>query len=140
MPAPTDFPAHGKVISIDGSKLVFIPSNTSYQLQLEGTYSGALNTPIQAYVRCVARKVLTAPSGGNFVEPIFGRPRTIQGRVRYADNKEIVIQAGVPIIVELPTNDINIDLDDGPITVGNTVNIMVFPGARFELAREPAIG
>jgi hypothetical protein len=43
----------------------------------------------------------------------------------------IVVHAGAPFIVDLPTDDSGIGLSDGLITVGAMVNIMAMPGARF---------
>ena len=81
-----------------------------------------------------ARKIYTVPSGGNFISPIFGPPRIIQGRVRYLDETEMVVQAGVPVIVELPKDENAYDLVRGDLTVSSLVNVVVLPGARFELA------
>jgi hypothetical protein len=90
-----------------------------------------LNKPVELRIRVQARKVYTVPSGGNFVAPIFGPPKTIQGRVRWADEsgQRLVVHAGVPVLVELPPADSGIDLDEGPITVGRMVNVVALPGA-----------
>jgi hypothetical protein len=97
-----------------------------------------VNKPIQAIVRVTARKVYTVPSGGNFIAPIFGPPRTLQGRVLYADDKALVIHAGLPVVVDLPSSETAIDLDNGQVTVGTMVNVVALPGARFALAETPA--
>src|SRR2546427_66780 len=84
--SPSDFPAKGRVTEIRGDSVVFQPSGTVYELllrMLEGaTYDWPINVPISATIRLGARKVYTVPSGGNFIEPICGQPRIIQGRVR----------------------------------------------------------
>jgi len=89
---------------------------------------------VQGTVRVTARKVWTVPSGGNFVSPIFGPPRTIQGRVRSLDERSLVVHAGVPILVELPADEAGYDLVNGPLAVGVMVNVVALPGARFEPA------
>src|SRR4051812_40155440 len=104
MPTPTDFPARGKIIEVRNQIAVFQPANTNYQIHLEFTGDGkpeVSTRPIDCLIRVDARKVYTVPSGGNFISPIFGPPRTIQGRVKFADNTTIVVQAGVPIICTL---------------------------------------
>jgi len=142
MPAPTDFPARGKVLSSDGQHIIFAPSNTNYQLQLKGAYSGPVgagHAPVYLLIRATGRKLLTVASGGNFVAPIFGTPKTFQGRVKYADETQVVIHAGVPVIVKFPANEDALDLANGSVTVGQMLNAIVFPGAFFELVGEPAI-
>lgn len=136
MSEPSHFPARGKVTSVKDSQVVFEPANTNYQLHLAvGTpYGGPINTPLQAVVKATARKLYTVPSGGNFIAPIFGSPRIIQGRVLYVDDKSMVVQAGCPILVELPQAENAIDLDNGQITVGTMVNVVAMPPARFSPA------
>jgi hypothetical protein len=139
MSATSDFTARGKVSSADAGVVVFHPANTTYQMHLgiSGGYSGPLNKPISATVRVTAAKVYTVPSGGNFIAPIYGPPRIIQGRVVRVDDKSMVVHAGLPILVELPAADSAIDLDNGQIAVGTMVNVVALPGAKFSLA-EPA--
>lgn len=131
-----DFPARGKVIDIQEGKIVFNPTGMNYELHLAvvgGNYAGPSGVSIEGTIRVTARKLLTVPSGGNFIAPIFGTPRTIQGRVRHISDQAIVIHAGTPIVVELPPNNSAFDLANGPIGVGSLVNISAMPGATFEL-------
>jgi hypothetical protein len=136
MPAVTDFPARGKVIAIEARIVVFTPENTNYELRLEadgpldGAQVGVITTGI---IRVAARKLWTVPSGGNFIEPIFGPPRKIQGRIRYLDDDQMVVQAGTPIVVALPADPSAYDLVRGPLSVGSLVNVSIFPGATFTL-------
>ena len=128
--------AQGKVIRTSGDSVVFATSNTAYQLHLLSPgYDGPLDTPVRGVVRVTARKAYTVPSGGNFVSPIFGTPRTIQGRVRSTEGNTIVVQAGVPIHVTMPLDPAAIELANGPIAVGSLVNVVALPGAAFEPLR-----
>jgi hypothetical protein len=139
MPSPLDFPARGKVLRVEGNIIVFNPSATTYELHLlnhGGEMPAASPHTISCYIRGNARKIWTMPSGGNFVTPIFGTPRVIQGRVRYLDESQAVVQAGVPFIVSLPAEDEAYDLVNGPIIPTAIINVTIFPGATFELARE----
>jgi hypothetical protein len=141
MPTPNDFPARGKIIEVNGDRIVFSPSNTTYQLHLHnsaGATVEASDRPVEIFIRVQARKVYTVPSGGNFVQPIFGPPRIIQGRVKFADDRTIVIHAGATIICELPVADTAIDLDEGLIQVGRMANVVALPGATFQLATAAA--
>lgn len=136
MPSANDFPARGKVTSVNSNSVVFAPANTNYELLLQTAvpYDGPVGQMIHAFVRGQARKVYTVPSGWGFVAPIFGPPRIVQGRALFANDTTIVIRAGLPIIVGIPQNDDAIDLGDGPITVGLLVNATIFPGVTFEVA------
>jgi hypothetical protein len=137
MPKATDFPAVGKVLSRDDTSIVFNPQNTTYELKLEiANYDGPIGQRIEGFIVVSARKVYTVPSGGNFIQPIFGPPRIIQGRVKYLDEKEMVVQAGAPIIVRLPAAENAFDLASGDLMVASLVNVVALPGARFLQAIE----
>jgi hypothetical protein len=141
MPSVTDFPARGRVTEKREHGVVFKPTGTTYELLLETSapYDGPLNVPVEAVLRATARKVYTVPAGGNFVAPIFGPPRTIQGRVKRVEGNLIVVQAGTHFIIELPNRDSAIDLNHGSVAVGSLVNVMAEPGARFELLGAPTV-
>ena len=128
--------ALGKVLSAGDGAVVFNPAGTNYELKLVAPgYAGPVHgPPVRGILRVTARKVWTVPSGGNFIAPIFGPPRTIQGRVRSIDGNRMVVHAGCQIWVDLPDNDIVYDLACGPIRVGGIVNVSALPGATFELA------
>jgi len=135
MPKATDFPAVGKVLSRDDTSLLFNPQNSNYELKLSiANYDGPVGQRIEGLIIVSARKVYTVPSGGNFIQPIFGPPRIIQGRVKYLDEKEMVVQAGAPIIVQLPAAEDAYDLANGDLMVASLVNVVALPGARFALA------
>ena len=126
--------ATGKVTATKDGLVVFNPTGTRYELYLvAANFDGPLNTPVKCIIRAKARKVYTVPSGGNYITPIFGPPRIVQGLVRAADERTLVVQAGCPIHIELPTVDSGIDLNDGPIYMGKMVNVVCEPGVRVEL-------
>jgi hypothetical protein len=139
MASPQDFPARGKVLRIAAGKIIFSPINTNYEIQLEPAqpFDGPIGQQILCLIRAKARKVYTVPSGGGFIAPIFGSPRTIQGRALYVDEQQIIIRAGVPIIVELPKSDDALDLEEGAISVGSIVNAVAFPGTTFQYVGSP---
>ena len=135
MPKATEFPAIGKVLSRDDTSVLFNPQNTNYEFELEiGKYDGPIGQRIEGFIVVSARKVYTVPSGGNFIQPIFGPPRIVQGRVKYLDEKEMVVQAGTHIIVQLPVDEDAYDLASGDLTVASLVNVVALPGAKFALA------
>ncbi|MEA2710006.1 MAG: hypothetical protein QOF78_2607, partial [Phycisphaerales bacterium] len=120
--------------------VVFAPRGTSYQLNLKTgrKYDGQTNTPVEAVIRITARKVWTVPSGGNFIAPIMGPPKIVQGRVREASETQLIVHAGATFIVELPADDNAVDLPSGPITIGHMVNVTAMPGAMIEILERHA--
>jgi hypothetical protein len=50
------------------------------------------------------RKIEEVSDGGNYVEPLFGRPRRMQGLVLAQDTakNELLVQAGYEVVVKLP--------------------------------------
>jgi hypothetical protein len=74
------------------------------------------------------------------VVPIAGTPRIIQGRIRHIEGNQLVLHAGTHFIVELPQDDAALGLTEGAIALNHMVNIVVFPGASFELAGVAAVG
>lgn len=116
-------------MSVKDGLVVFHPAGTNYELHLAvPSYAGPVNTPVRCYIRATARKVYTVPSGGNFITPILGTPRIVQGLVRWGDARLLVVHAGCPIHVAMPHKDTAIDLDDGDISVGRMVNVVCLPG------------
>jgi hypothetical protein len=134
MATTTSFLARGKVTGNANGKIVFQPANTNYEIHLEvaSGYSGPLNQLIDGRIKAKARKVYTVPSGGGFITPLFGPMRIVQGRVMQVEELRIIIRGGVAVEIELPTGQDSIDLEEGPITVGNIANAVILPGAMFE--------
>jgi hypothetical protein len=132
----SDHPARGTIVEQRGDTIVFRPLGTTYQLHLERAFDGSVEVggrPVRAILRARARKIWTVPSGGLFVAPIFGSPRTIQGRVRYIDEHQIVVDAGTTFVLELPGATSALDLANGPIAVGTLVNVTAMPGATLDI-------
>jgi len=133
MASISDFPARGRVTSINGGTLVFAPLNTNYELHLaiDGPAPAAGPARVEGLVRLVGRKVWTMPSGGNYITPIFGMPRVVQGRIKHIDQGQMVLQAGTHVIVELPRDDDAYALVNGPLQAGTLVNVTILPGGKF---------
>jgi len=140
MTSERDFPAQGKITSVNGQTVTFIPAGTNYELQLQtqDAYTGPTNVPVEGVIRVNARKVWTVPSGGNFIVPIFGPPKIVQGRVRQMSDDVLIVHAGTNFVVELPESDKAFDLTSGPIAVGKMVNVTLLPGAKFALLTKVA--
>ena len=140
MASVLDFPARGKILRVEGNLVVFNPLNTTYELQLVNKGQGTVavsSSAVQCHIRVAGRKIMTMGAGGNFITPIFGPPKVVQGRVRYLDEKVMVVQAGCPVIVTLPTSGDAFDLINGPVSLGQMLNATLLQGATFELAEAP---
>ena len=135
----TDFPSRGNLVRAEPGGVVFNPVSTNYEIKLASPapYAGPPAGRVDGRVRATARKLWTIASGGNFVAPIFGPPRIVQGRVRYLDQTTMVVQCGLSVIVSLPTSDSAFDLTSGPLALGALVNVTLLPGATFELVTAP---
>ena len=139
-----ELPGKGKVLSHKSGGVVFAPSGTTYECHLaydfnDGTYALPENKPVKGVIAVKARKIYTVPSGGNFIAPIMGEPREIQGRVRGATSTHLLLHAGTSVLVELPRTPDAIDLHSGRVTMGQMVKVMAMPGAAY-LPIDPAAG
>lgn len=79
--------------------------NTQYRTQLipTGEVKAAVGKKIIGSVRAEARRVDIVQSGGRYVEPVYGRPRRVQGTIISTDNtaNTITVNAGFPIVCRL---------------------------------------
>ena len=123
--------AHGRLIALEGDHIVFEPDHSSYQLHLVPT------SPIQADVgkRLVgiiegrALQVSVARAGGTFLEPLWGPPRIVQGRVRAVDaaGNRLLIVAATPMWVRLG----DIGQAASGLVPGQMVNFYMQSGTTF---------
>ncbi|MFN0134091.1 MAG: hypothetical protein ACKVW3_16375, partial [Phycisphaerales bacterium] len=69
--------------------------NTSYELHLVATAPVAVPVGKKAIgsIRAKARRIDTVDTGGRYVEPVFGRPRRVQGVVIAAESGEVIVDA-----------------------------------------------
>lgn len=105
--------------------------NTSYQMHLRPTAAirAEIGKRILGVIRVTARRVDVVDTGGKYVEPVYGRPRRVQGRVLSIDNsaRTIVVDASAPI--HLALNDARQQASD--FTQGDLVSCDVLDGATF---------
>lgn len=108
-PAPTNKidPTHARGIFVatiaetatKPSFVKFSVPNTSYELHLRS--SGAITAQpgkkLIGIVRAQARRIDITTTGGQFIEPVMGRPRRVQGTVIAVVNGAVVVDAGIPI-------------------------------------------
>ena len=89
----------GVLVSTDGEAVTISIPDTNYQLRLIalGEITTRPGKRIIGTVRAQALRVDEVRTGGRFVEPVFGRPRRVQGRIIAIKDGAIVVDAGLPI-------------------------------------------
>jgi hypothetical protein len=112
--------------------LILTVPNTSYELQLVpvGSVRALPGKRIVGPIRAQAGRLDTVKTGGRYIEPVYGRPRRIQGAVVRTDSasNSVVIDAAVPIHCRL-TDARQKAADFQP---GQFVSCDVMDGATFE--------
>ena len=140
-PSPTTpIPAHIargtllETLSATATKPAFVVlgfANTSYKIHLEPR--GEIATPagkrIEGVIHAQAKRIDRVNSGGRYVEPVFGRPRRVQGSVLAVDEHRntLTVAAGVPVVVT-PTDPRQSAAD---FARGDFVSFDVLRGATF---------
>jgi len=73
----------GKVVDQRGDLVVLSIPNTDYRLHLvpDGEITPNETGHVQGALRAVARRVDVVSRGGRYIDPAYGRPRILQGRV-----------------------------------------------------------
>ncbi len=88
-------------------QVVITLPGTSYQIHLEPA-SAVEPSPqgrVRGMIRCPGWKVDTVSKGGAYIEPVYGRPRRLQGRVLGAlaeGNAIILVIQNTPVVIDLP--------------------------------------
>lgn len=97
----------GRLAEITDEGIVLTVPGTNYKIDLvlEGDLPEdvELNDWITGTVRAEAQRVDLMKAGGRFIEPVFGRPRRVQGRILGGDVEQniIVIDCGVKLHAKL---------------------------------------
>lgn len=106
--------------------------NTSYEMHLlpTGPVSAQVGKRILGTIRARARRIDTTDTGGRFIEPVYGRPRRVQGAVLAVAGDAVVVDATVPIHCT-PTDPRQKAADFQP---GQFVGFDVMDGATFTQA------
>lgn len=115
----------------DGQVVLTLP-NTNYRLHLRPT---GLVTPspqgrVRGVIRCRVWKLDHVSAGGGYIQPLYGRPRRVQGEVIAVlpETNSIVLDIrDTPIVADLPPR---YNAADIPLTA--RVGLDVHDGATFE--------
>ena len=93
--SPTDGSGGGGfVISVPGTDYML-------RLHLKGPTGVAVGKRIAGVITGNAQKIHRAQAGGEFIEPVEGHPRIVQGRIRAidAEGNRVLVHAVVPMWV-----------------------------------------
>lgn len=114
----------------DGEIVLTVP-NTDYRILLK-TYQ-PITTPIgkriTGIIRAQARRVDVVRTGGSYIDPVYGRPRRVQGEILEVDpsGQCIMVHAGAaPIVCKLSPQQ-----RADAFKVGDYVSFDVLEGASF---------
>lgn len=125
--------ARGRLEALDDRRLVLAVPNTDYRLHLVPTAPAArIKTPIGKRIRGVieakALRMHNAHGGGLYIEPVYGVPRIVQGRVLAVDpeRNRLLMNMAVPVWVSMHEQQ---RVDD--IALDQLVNFYVESGATF---------
>jgi hypothetical protein len=114
--------------------IVFGIPNSSYQVHLVAA------TPVDVQpggrligtIAARARRIDIVRTGGKFLEPVFGRPRRVQGRVVAVDGAKNVVVVDATVPVHITPGDQRQKATD--FEVGQIVGFDVYDGATFSPA------
>ncbi len=127
--------AHAHLAERRDGLVVLSIHHTDYQLHLVADNAAVaalpLHKPVTGRITASARRVDLATTGGRFIEPVYGRPRRVQGRISAIDvaANTITVQTACPFTVTLMPIQ-----KAGDFAVGQLVGFDVEKGAAFEPA------
>lgn len=109
--------------------------NSDYRLHLlpVGEITAEPGERVIGTIRAEAKRVDVVKTGGKFVEPVYGRPRRVQGRVIETDTSRntLTVEAAAPFVCRL--TDHRQRASD--FEAGQFVSFDVLNGATFEQRR-----
>lgn len=127
--------ARGVLVESEPEHIVLGIPETEYRLhlRLSGKAAIALGKRITGTIKAKARRIDVVGRGGRYIEPVYGRPRRVQGEILVVDpyKRAVTVDAGVPIECELDQHQ-----QPSDFKVGDFVSFDVHSGASFAPAPE----
>ncbi len=125
--------ARGILESLTDEELVLAVPHTGYKLHLAptvpaGEFNKYVGKRIRGVIEAEALRIHPARGGGLFIEPAWGAPRIIAGKVCSVDEakRRVLVDAGVPMWVTAPQGQDLSELHEGQL-----VNFYVQSGTSF---------
>lgn len=121
----------GVLSEIKDDRITLTLPGTDYRLHLaiKASIGVAAGQRITGHIHARAKRVDVVPSGGRFIEPVYGRPRRLQGSIASTDaeHNTITVRCGAVFTCELTVNQ-----KAGDFQHGQLVAFDVERGAWFE--------
>ena len=128
--APATIHARGVLFETGPRQIVMALPGTEYRLHLKVSQQPQteVGKRIIGTIRAKARRIDIVRSGGRYVEPVYGRPRRIQGEILVVDpyKRAVTVDAGFPIECELDERQ-----QPSQFKVGDFVSFDVAAGSSF---------
>lgn len=122
--------ARGTLLEKQSDRIVLGIHGTDYRLHLHvaAPIAASIGSSITGRIEAHARRIDVTRTGGHFIDPVYGRPRIIQGRVieTALEHPMMVVKAVVPLHIRVRPPQKPSDFE-----VGAIVNFSVDPGAQF---------
>ena len=122
----------GKLASIADDHIELAISDSDYRLHLvtDSPINANVGDRVIGTIHVRAKRVDITGTGGRFIEPIYGRPRRLQGRIVGGDvtDNHIFVACGATVIVTFTDSRQNADDFD----IGQIVGFDIERGATFE--------
>jgi len=135
-PAVASNVVRGTLLDSQPGRIVLGIPGTDYRLHLTvaAPIHAKVGRPITGRIDVHARRIDITRRGGQFIDPVYGRPRNIQGCVIETgpDRTTIVVKAAVPLHVRVQPPQKPTDFE-----VGSIVGFSVDPGATFLPVDDP---
>ncbi len=119
-----------RLTAIDGEAAEFTVPGTQYRLHLavDAGFQATVGHRVKGRVHGRALRMHRAGAGGNFIEPLQGRPRIVQGTVLAVDPaaNEVILDLVVPVRIAMQSGQ-----SAAAFSTGDVVNFYMEPGTRF---------
>ena len=107
--------ARGRLVENHDSAIVLGLGGTDYQLCLAvaSPVRGEIGKSVAGRILAKAKRVDVVRTGGRYIEPIYGRPRRLQGRIVQLDStaNTLTVQTACPFICKLTVGQRASDFD-----------------------------
>lgn len=122
------------VESVEGNRIAVRLPGTNYRVQLCIQGGEALPTTgqrVKGIIEAQGLRIHAALGGGRFIEPVWGEPRIVAGRLLKVDEAggRVLVDVAVPIWITLPDGQ-----DLAVLRQGELVNCYLQSGATFTVS------
>lgn len=125
----------GKILERRDGLIVLGLAGTDYRLHLvlEIEMDAEVGDTVTGTIHATARRVDAISGGGRYVEPVYGRPRRVQGRIvgGHGPSRALYVNAATTMICTLTDARQQV----GDFSMGQMVSFDVEPGAVFKPKR-----